>query len=162
MSDLTEFVTFMCGIGLLLIDILQRVDSNNLLKQIEKLKLDKASAMLSLLETKNKYNESKTIITEQKKEIEDIISLNNDKEILYLKALSYWYAKYNSKSIILSDYAKSFIDETKIIKECPICLESMNLKTSVITTCGHQFHKNCYDTWIKQNILNPCPICRKT
>lgn len=162
MFDVPEFMTFVCGIALVVIEISERIKTNYLLKQIEKLKLDKATAILSFNETKRKYDDSKTIIHNQKKEIETMIMTNNEKEVLYLKALSYWYDKFNSKSIILNDHAKKLIDETKVIKECPICLEPMDLKSSVITTCGHQFHKSCYNKWIEQNKLHSCPVCRKT
>ena len=40
--------------------------------------------------------------------------------------------------------------------ECSICLEG-NPDTKLLN-CGHMFHKNCIDTWLK--IKPVCPLCR--
>ena len=53
-------------------------------------------------------------------------------------------------------------------KECTICRESLNkdslqyqekgLDSYIITgVCGHSFHNDCIEPWIKKN--NKCPIC---
>ena len=44
-------------------------------------------------------------------------------------------------------------------EECSICFEEItnnNLKT---LNCGHIFHKNCIDSWLKINPI--CPYCRE-
>lgn len=42
--------------------------------------------------------------------------------------------------------------------DCSICLEEMtNFKT---IDCGHHFHKECIDRWIRENENPECPICR--
>jgi len=48
---------------------------------------------------------------------------------------------------------------------CPICTKSMNDPSKqpkedkeVYLTCGHKFHKECIDPWIKSG--RPCPLCR--
>ena len=37
--------------------------------------------------------------------------------------------------------------------ECSICLEPYNLP------CGHTYHKECIDEWLKKH--NTCPGCRR-
>lgn len=43
--------------------------------------------------------------------------------------------------------------------QCTICFEDMWDKDSIFTTCGHIFHKDCIDRWLKEKAKN-CPICR--
>ena len=160
MIDLTELITLICGIAILAVEVFERNKFNKMLKYIEDLKIEKSRANISYLEMKKKYIESKSIITEQKKAIEDIIQANCDKEILYIKAISYWFAKFNSKPIILSEHAVKLIDETKFIEECPVCFELIDSKDRVITICGHQFHKTCFKKWSDSTLINTCPICR--
>lgn len=44
--------------------------------------------------------------------------------------------------------------------ECAICLSSMSSEKDIITKteCGHKFHVNCLEEWIKRS--NTCPLCR--
>ena len=52
---------------------------------------------------------------------------------------------------------------------CNICLEVLELKVlelkeenkSIITCCGHLFHKKCLDIWINRYTAN-CPYCRQS
>ena len=45
---------------------------------------------------------------------------------------------------------------------CSICLESFTSKCNVsTTTCGHVFHTDCIEEWLK-NGQNNCSQCRKT
>ena len=43
---------------------------------------------------------------------------------------------------------------------CPICLDTMNNKNHIVTSCGHHFHASCL---IKNILLShkSCPCCRK-
>lgn len=43
-------------------------------------------------------------------------------------------------------------------KECSICHESL-IEDIHKTECGHSYHKNCLDSWIKKS--KTCPLCRK-
>lgn len=49
----------------------------------------------------------------------------------------------------------------EIKNECPICLELIEKKYSIILPCKHEFHKLCIIDWSKQNIYSSCPYCRK-
>lgn len=40
--------------------------------------------------------------------------------------------------------------------DCSICLTK--LEDSVITNCGHSFHRNCLQQWMERN--RTCPFCR--
>lgn len=43
--------------------------------------------------------------------------------------------------------------------ECSICMEMCTqLADSFVTSCGHQFHAVCMDTWEKSSVT--CPLCR--
>lgn len=44
-------------------------------------------------------------------------------------------------------------------EECTICLESLDSKFGIITTCRHFYHDKCIKTW--SNNSNSCPTCRK-
>lgn len=43
--------------------------------------------------------------------------------------------------------------------DCSICIDSIAEKTEIYDIpCGHKFHKDCLNTWLKNN--NTCPFCR--
>jgi len=52
--------------------------------------------------------------------------------------------------------------------ECPICLDAADAPAvggagsprlvKVLTRCGHTFHQDCLDTWLREQ--NNCPVCR--
>lgn len=46
---------------------------------------------------------------------------------------------------------------------CSICRETYkNEEKFVINRCGHKFHFNCLNEWVKQSSVSPkCPLCRK-
>jgi Ring finger domain/RING-like zinc finger len=47
-------------------------------------------------------------------------------------------------------------------EECPICLESYQLKSQIILTCSHAFHQICFASYQKLlvNRQIKCPCCR--
>lgn len=49
------------------------------------------------------------------------------------------------------------------IIECSICLDKLNNKTIVKTSCNHQYHYDCLHIWIttnkKINKDTLCPLC---
>ena len=66
--------------------------------------------------------------------------------------------KYPHSHVI--DYV---IDEKDINHDfkCIICLEQFKIEEkSLKLICGHIFHKECLDPWLKNH--NTCPICRQT
>ena len=49
--------------------------------------------------------------------------------------------------------------ETIVIQgECSICLDTNNKKMIKTKECGHDFHLECLNKWIKQSPT--CPYCR--
>lgn len=42
---------------------------------------------------------------------------------------------------------------------CSICMDSNTDINFVITSCGHNFHKECVEQWL--NVKNNCPNCRQ-
>ena len=42
---------------------------------------------------------------------------------------------------------------------CSICMDSNTDINFVMTSCGHNFHKECVEQWI--NVKNNCPNCRQ-
>lgn len=64
--------------------------------------------------------------------------------------------KTQIKSIPLETVKKS--DK---VESCCICLSEMVAKERVrILPCGHRFHRQCIDTWLKENRI--CPIDKKS
>lgn len=43
---------------------------------------------------------------------------------------------------------------------CPICLESLRVRDSILLSCSHVFHKNCIINFEKFTQTKKCPICR--
>ena len=43
---------------------------------------------------------------------------------------------------------------------CPICYDTIKLRELETLSCGHKFHKECIEPWLKQYNYR-CPICRK-
>ncbi|CAF1671308.1 unnamed protein product [Rotaria magnacalcarata] len=60
----------------------------------------------------------------------------------------------NSEDEPMSDY----------FDECSICLErlSFDKRTTILTTCLHQYHRICLKKWIESNgeFSLCCPLCR--
>ena len=46
-------------------------------------------------------------------------------------------------------------------EDCPVCLCEINYNEIDIIEldCGHNYHKECIDTWLKERIT--CPCCRQ-
>ena len=51
--------------------------------------------------------------------------------------------------------------ENKLLS-CPICLESIDLNQTIVTSkCKHTFHNECLKKWLTASSLNNnCPSCR--
>ena len=48
------------------------------------------------------------------------------------------------------------------IPECPICMVDFKENdATIITSCGHIYHKKCMNNWILKTEIKSCPICRK-
>ncbi|KAF5190476.1 Ring-h2 finger protein atl70 [Thalictrum thalictroides] len=59
-------------------------------------------------------------------------------------------------------YSQAKLDNKDNVSCCSICLCKYNDtdKLRVLPDCGHIFHLNCVDPWLR---LHPtCPVCRKT
>ena len=55
--------------------------------------------------------------------------------------------------------------DTKLDSECSICIDKDESK-AVKLECGHCFHKECLDKWVKECIFNidgvpRCPLCNE-
>lgn len=46
--------------------------------------------------------------------------------------------------------------------ECSVCFEKLfdNVRPILVTKCGHLFHEDCMDNWMKQTPNQTCPQCR--
>ena len=42
---------------------------------------------------------------------------------------------------------------------CPICLETMSIKGTIVLDCCHKFHASCIFNSLASNNKN-CPLCR--
>ena len=54
---------------------------------------------------------------------------------------------------------KELYAETKKSIECPICLDIITSDTLCLSSCGHKYHKNCYDLLLEKD--GKCGICRR-
>jgi hypothetical protein len=61
----------------------------------------------------------------------------------------------SSESLFCGCHEKNYINVE--FKECSICLQDI-IRNSKITSCGHDFHKECLRKWLYRN--NVCPNCR--
>lgn len=43
-------------------------------------------------------------------------------------------------------------------KNCPICLDLIDLENHYITECNHKYCRECIMNWFRNN--NTCPVCR--
>lgn len=59
---------------------------------------------------------------------------------------------------ILPIFLKNWKASLDIQGECSICLDTNNKKMIKTKECGHDFHLECLNKWIKQNPT--CPYCR--
>ena len=53
-----------------------------------------------------------------------------------------------------------FIAMTEPRDECPICLQILARMCNKATSCGHVFHKDCLDRWLRPP-RSTCPTCRR-
>ncbi len=54
---------------------------------------------------------------------------------------------------------KELYAETRKSIECPICLDVIDSDTLCLSSCGHKYHKNCYDLLLEKD--GKCGICRR-
>lgn len=84
------------------------------------------------------------------------------------------YAKMKLSEWKKSGYFKNVVvnflnheEDIKVFKveECCVCLEPLSLddkqQTATKLSCGHIFHKHCFDDWCKHSNSRTCPFCRK-
>tara|TARA_Y100001970_G_C14254763_1_gene874474 strand:- start:992 stop:1450 length:459 start_codon:yes stop_codon:yes gene_type:complete len=68
------------------------------------------------------------------------------------------------KKKALEKITKETIKLKRKQEPCPICLENIEKKDRVETTCGHFFHKKCLQVWciqkVKENKVCFCPVCK--
>ena len=93
-------------------------------------------------------------------EIKDTCFLNVDNYIMLKKNTK--NTKSTNGSCNLELYNCSNI---KLDTECSICIQKDETK-AVKLECGHSFHKECLDKWVKECIFNidgspRCPLCNE-
>ena len=78
-----------------------------------------------------------------------------------------FYQEYNGKLRLLNTEYKRKLEEEKehLVevseqnRQCCICWEKMCCKDSKPLLCGHEFHANCINQWLRRGEKS-CPYCR--
>ena len=65
----------------------------------------------------------------------------------------------------IKDYEQPFVAKNKkLIEECPICFEEMEVDSNEpvvrLEDCHHHYHLNCLHDWYTTSHTTHCPICR--
>ena len=127
---------------------------------------------------KRKYiinSKPKSCITNKKAPINELYSkkdIDTDKEILnrnkkFLSKLTFCekvgIQKIKNFPLSLEEWKRV---EAKTIKredfkgDCPICMDKLSNRESVILSCSHVFHKICLKNFEKFSAVTKCPLCR--
>jgi hypothetical protein len=61
---------------------------------------------------------------------------------------SYVVRNYSSENVVLREEPST----------CSICFEKINRCDKKSLNCNHDFHRNCINTWLREQ--NNCPLCR--
>jgi len=99
----------------------------------------------------------------------DINEENMDEKLIeFLKVIynlnkDYTYSKITDNLILITEkndieneiFAKMFLKHTEI-NDCSVCME----KNTVLTNCGHNLCRLCYEKIKKPSCCTLCPICR--
>lgn len=61
----------------------------------------------------------------------------------------------------ITNASRTYSATSRMIDICAICQDGIESEQQVrhLTQCNHYFHKNCIDTWFRQNVH--CPTCRQ-
>ena len=54
---------------------------------------------------------------------------------------------------------KELYTETRKSIECPICLDVIGINTLCLSSCGHKYHKDCYNLLLEKD--GKCGVCRR-
>ena len=54
---------------------------------------------------------------------------------------------------------KELYTETRKSIECPICLWIIGINTLCLSSCGHKYHKDCYNELLEKD--GKCGVCRR-
>jgi len=89
-------------------------------------------------------------------EIENLMRTIRDNEINnILSQFSHQHGLLNEEKVVLKNYKNYFPSR----EECAICQENYCCFDNLTELpCGHKFHKDCVDIWLKNNTT--CPMCR--
>lgn len=60
----------------------------------------------------------------------------------------------------ISEQIKSADDEVVCSVGCMNALNDPDYAQITVADCGHYFHKDCLDTWLRSNWHGNCPVCR--
>ena len=69
---------------------------------------------------------------------------------------------YTGQALYKKELGAQFDQES-----CAICMDDFSEEATVairkILKCGHLFHSNCIETWIKRHLEKPtCPLCNQS
>lgn len=79
--------------------------------------------------------------------------------ITLLNRYCFFYVLIENNSVDLEKLNDVRIDLINTDKECVICLGNIeNKENSIILSCNHIFHYDCFKNWYSKNTT--CPLCR--
>jgi hypothetical protein len=109
--------------------------------------------MLTKIINKNLDNEKEQTIIKRQKDFYNNLTFAQKvglKEITKMPLSINEWKKLESQSLNRNDHTSN----------CPICLDSLSKRESLILSCSHVFHKFCIQNFEKFTNNKKCPICR--
>ena len=109
--------------------------------------------MLTKIVNKNLDNEKEHTIIKRQKDFYNNLTFAQKiglKEISKMPLSINEWRNLESQSLNRNDHTSN----------CPICLDSLSKRESLILSCSHVFHKFCIQNFEKFTNTKKCPICR--
>ena len=107
----------------------------------------------------DKYNEDWTNMKHEfAKQTENIDKLSKQYSQLYHEHNKKLYSLATENTQKFEQEKEHLLEVSKQNRKCCFCLDKICCDDAKPLRCGHEFHKNCINQWLKKK--NSCPECR--